>query len=100
MAKDLRMYLEYLEKEKPETVLRVKKPMKVAYEISALQRKLDALKKYPVMIIERPILDNGEESAFPVVTNLTASRELCAEAMGLDGEQRRCSGKRGDRAWR
>ena len=84
MAKDLRMYLEYLEKEKPETVLRVKKPMKVAYEISALQRKLDALKKYPVMIIERPILDNGEESAFPVVTNLTASRELCAEAMGLD----------------
>lgn len=84
MAKNLRTYLEQLEKERPEVILRVQKPMKVAYEISALQRKLDALRKYPVIIVEHPILDNGEESAFPVVTNLTASRELCAEALGLD----------------
>ncbi|MBU4563144.1 MAG: UbiD family decarboxylase [Desulfarculus sp.] len=84
MAKNLRTYLEQLEKERPEVILRVKKPMKVAYEISALQRKLDALRKYPVIIVEHPILDNGTESAFPVVTNLTASRELCADALGLD----------------
>ncbi|MCB2190124.1 MAG: UbiD family decarboxylase [Deltaproteobacteria bacterium] len=84
MAKNLRTYLEQLEKEKPEVILRVEKPMKVAYEISALQRKLDALRKYPVIIVENPILDNGEKSEFPVVTNLTASRELCAEALGLD----------------
>ncbi|MBU1156171.1 MAG: UbiD family decarboxylase [Proteobacteria bacterium] len=84
MAKNLRTYLEQLEKERPEVILRVKKPMKVAYEISALQRKLDALRKYPVIIVEHPILDDGTESAFPVVTNLTASRELCADALGLD----------------
>ena len=84
MSKNLRTYLEQLEKERPEVILRVKKPMKVAYEISALQRKLDALRKYPVIIVEKPILDDGTESAFPVVTNLTASRELCADALGLD----------------
>ncbi len=81
---DLRSYLDDLERERPEVVLRVKRPLKVAYEITALQRKLDALQKYPVMIIERPVLDSGEESPFPVVTNLTASRELCAQALGLD----------------
>ncbi|MBV1750950.1 MAG: hypothetical protein KUA39_04935, partial [Desulfarculus sp.] len=64
MPKDLRTYLEQLERDKPEAVLRIKKPMKAAYEITALQRKLDAMKKYPVIIVERPILDDGTESAF------------------------------------
>lgn len=87
MAKDLRTYLEQMEREKPQAVLRIKKPLKVAYEITALQRKLDALKKFPVMIVERPILDDGQESPFPVVTNLTASRDLCAEVLGIDSRR-------------
>ncbi|MGO9570865.1 MAG: UbiD family decarboxylase [Desulfomonilaceae bacterium] len=84
MAKDLRTYLEQMEREKSQAVLRIKRPLKVAYEITALQRKLDALKKYPVIIVEHPILDDGRESPFPVVTNLTASRDLCAEVLGID----------------
>lgn len=83
MPQDLRSYLEKLEREKPEVILRISKPLRVAYEITALQRKLDAMKKYPVMIVERPVLDNGRESPFPVVTNLTASRELCAQVLGI-----------------
>lgn len=83
MPQDLKSYINQLEQEKPESLLRIKKPLKVAYEITALQRKLDGLKKYPVMIVERPILDNGQESSFPVVTNLTASRDLCAEILGI-----------------
>ncbi|HME44664.1 MAG TPA: hypothetical protein VKF36_16360 [Syntrophorhabdales bacterium] len=54
MAKDLRTYLEQIEREKPQAVLRIKKPLKVAYEITALQRKLDALKKYPIIIVQHP----------------------------------------------
>ncbi len=84
MAKDLRTYLEQMDRKKPQAVLRIKKPLKVAYEITALQRKLDALKKYPIIIVEHPILDDGQESPFPVVTNLTASRDLCADALGID----------------
>jgi len=82
--KDLRGYLSEVEREHPESVLRIKKPLRVAHEITALQRKLDALKKYPIMIVERPILDNGKESKFPVATNLAASRDLCAGALGID----------------
>ena len=84
MEKNLRTYLAEIEEKHPEYVLRIKKPMKVAYEITALQRKLDALRKYPIIMVERPILDNGNQSAFPVVTNLTASRELSAKALGID----------------
>lgn len=83
MAKDLRTYLAELEQKHPEYILRIKKPLRVAYEITALQRKLDSIRKYPVMIIDRPILESGEESPFPVVTNLAASRDLCAEMLGL-----------------
>jgi 2,5-furandicarboxylate decarboxylase 1 len=84
LEKNLRTYLAEIEEKHPEYVLRTKKPMKVAYEITALQRKLDALRKYPIIKVERPILDNGNQSAFPVVTNLTASRELSAKALGID----------------
>jgi 2,5-furandicarboxylate decarboxylase 1 len=84
MHKNLRNYLAELEKTRPDAILRITKPLKVAYEITALQRKLDAVKKYPVIIVEKPILDNGEESPFPVVTNLTASREISAAALGID----------------
>jgi 2,5-furandicarboxylate decarboxylase 1 len=84
MAKDLRSYLQEVEKTHPEAVLKIGKPMRAAYEISALQRKFDALKRYPIMVIEKPILDSGEQSSFPVVTNLTASRDLCASALDIN----------------
>lgn len=75
--------MELLERDKPHVILRIRKPLKVAYEITALQRKLDAVGKYPVMIVEHPILADGRESPFPVVTNITASRDLCAEILGI-----------------
>ncbi|BEQ15600.1 hypothetical protein [Desulfoferula mesophila] len=68
MPQDLRAYLAQLERDKPETMLRVKKPLKAADEITALRRKLDAMKKFPVIIVERPVLDDGTESAFPART--------------------------------
>ena len=85
--KNLRTYLQDIEKKHPEAILRIKEPLRVSYEITAVQRKLDQKRKYPLMIIEKPILDNGEESAFPVVTNLTASRDLCAKAIGINPQR-------------
>ncbi len=84
MAKNLRNYIDWLEKNRPEYLVRIKKPIKAAYEITALQRKLHSVNKYPVIIAERPILDNGEQSAYPIITNVTSSRDLCAEILGID----------------
>lgn len=49
MAKDLSSYLKDLEANYPEAILRIKKLMNVKYEITALQKKLDSLHKYPVL---------------------------------------------------
>jgi hypothetical protein len=68
MPQYLRTHLAQLERDKPETTLWVKKPLKAAYEITAWQRKLDAMKKWSVIIGERPILNGGTESAFPAST--------------------------------
>ena len=55
MAKDLRRFFADMEERHPDKILKIKKPLKVAYEITALQRKLDAVKKYPVIFVERPV---------------------------------------------
>lgn len=41
MAKDLRSYISELEEKYLDSILKIEKSMKCAYEITALQRKLD-----------------------------------------------------------
>lgn len=83
MPQDLRAYLAQLERDKPETMLRVKKPLKAADEITALRRKLDAMKKFPVIIVERPVLDDGTESAFPARTFGAPARSAASFCIAL-----------------
>lgn len=87
IAKDLHSFLEWLERSRPEAILRIREPIDTRYEITALQRKLGQARRYPVIIAERPITCEGKESEFPLVTNLTASRELCAMTLGMDPRQ-------------
>ena len=82
--KDLHTYLRDLEARHPEAMLRIKRPISLRYELTALQKKLEDLKKYPVIVAERPLKVDGSPSEHPVVVNLTASRYLVAEAIGID----------------
>jgi len=84
MAENLRTYLAWLEQKRPEYLVRIKKPIRAKYEITALQRKLHSINKYPVIMVEKPILDNGKESSYSLITNMTSSRDLCAEILGMD----------------
>jgi 2,5-furandicarboxylate decarboxylase 1 len=81
---DLRTYLKDLEERHPEALLRVERPLSCEYEITELQRRLDAARRQPVVFVRNPVRVDGTPSAFPLVTNLTASRTLCAEMLGLD----------------
>lgn len=67
----------------PASVLRVP-TMSVLHEVTALQYALEAQGRHPIVVVERPRLPDGSESAIPVVCNLTASRVLAARALGLD----------------
>jgi UbiD family decarboxylase len=70
-------------KEYGQYVFRVKAPISVDHEITALQYALEKKALRPIIYIEQPKLRNGEISETPLVCNLTASRCLAAEALGI-----------------
>lgn len=64
-------------------VLTVEEPVDARYELTALQHRLDALGRFPIVVARRVRLRDGSLSPVAVVNNLTASRALVAAALGL-----------------
>ena len=75
MSKDLRYWIDYLERNHPEEIVRVKKEISTKWEISALMDNLQRQGKNPMLIFE-----NVKDHKIPVVANLYASRKLHALA--------------------
>jgi len=76
---DLRSFLA----EHDHAVFRPPAPLSVVHEITALQHALWRAAAQPVIRLDRPRLADGTLGAMPVVTNLFASRALCAAALGI-----------------
>jgi UbiD family decarboxylase len=82
MAQDLRSFLDLVKRKAPEDFRIVSRPVDPAYEITALVVKLEKEgRRRPVMLFE-----NVKGSAFPVLTNLHASRSRLAAAIGAAPE--------------
>jgi UbiD family decarboxylase len=82
MAQDLRSFLDLVKREKPEDFQIVSRPVDPAYEITALVVKLEKeARRRPIVLFE-----NVKGSAFPVLTNLHASRGRLAAAIGARPE--------------
>ena len=82
MAQDLRSFLDLVKRQKPEDFQIVSRPVDPAYEITALVVKLEKeARRRPVVLFE-----NVKGSAFPVLTNLHASRVRLAAAIGARPE--------------
>lgn len=77
---DLRSFLAEIDN----AVFRPPGELSVIEEITAVQHALWERSAQPVVMVERPRLPDGTISDIPVVCNLTASREMCARAMGID----------------
>ena len=78
MPQDLRSYLDLVESK--DELVRVSEPVDPLHEVSALVAKLAReRRRRPVLLLE-----NVKGSAFPVVTNLHASRRRMALAMGAE----------------
>jgi UbiD family decarboxylase len=58
-------------------------PVGLRHELTALQHELDARREFPVLLARQVQNLAGHASTIPVVTNLTASRELTARALGI-----------------
>ncbi len=87
---DLRTFLAQWRESRPDYFFDIEQPISCRFELTALQHKLWKVGRHPLIIAHRPRLIDGSESRFRLVTNLAASRELCATALGL-GEPRRAA---------
>ncbi len=86
--RDLRQFLA----EHAESTWRIDVPVALQHELTALQHELDRAGRYPILHARRVADLAGSDCAFSVVTNLTASRELVASALGI-------ADHRGTAAW-
>ncbi len=80
MSIDLRSYLDGISAQ----VFRPVGELSVVDDITALQHRLSARRRYPVVVVDSPRLPDGGVSSFPVVTNLFASRTRNAAVMDID----------------
>lgn len=82
-AKDLGSYLDSIRHDPHEcrTVSRPVNPMN--FEVTAVLEHLDRSGRYPTVVFENPLDVHGDPSQFPLVSNLWATRERCAHAVGL-----------------
>ena len=77
---DLRSYLNEIDN----AIFRPDTPVSVVQEITALQHVMGARSTNPAIFVRQPKLRDGTISDMPVLTNLFASRELSAKALGID----------------
>lgn len=99
-VKDLRSFLEEVRQRYPEELVRVEHEVDPRFEISAILVKLDRAHKFPIVLFDKVRNVMGKPSEFPLLSNLFASRRLCAlalessiERVGLDYDLRSQNGK-------
>ena len=84
MVKDLRSFINGLlkEPEKYGGVLRLKN-ISVDKELTTIQWILQRRNEYPVIIVDDPLLPDGNVSSHSVITNVTASRARLMKILGI-----------------
>lgn len=82
MAKDLREFIASYERDHPEDVVRITKPVKAEFEVTAINRRFEMQDKYPLLIFEQVINTKGQISPFPLITNVLGDRRKLAYAIG------------------
>jgi len=91
MAKSLRTFLEDCRREIPNEVVHVSKEVDPAhYDVTAIIKHLGAMKKFPILIFDRPLNLHGKPcSDFKLVMNCEISQRKAQIALGLPKETTR-----------
>jgi 2,5-furandicarboxylate decarboxylase 1 len=90
MAKSLRTFLEDCRREIPNEVVHIAKEVDPAhYDVTAIIKQLDEMKKFPILVFERPLNLHGQVSDFKLVMNCEISQRKTQIALGLPKEMNR-----------
>src|SRR3990172_9500758 len=76
MSKDLRYFLDYMQRNFPDDIVRIKREVDAKWELSSVMQKLQSENRFPVMFF-----DKVKGFDMPVVANLFASHKLMACAL-------------------
>ena len=88
MSKDLRVFLDDLQERLPYDFVRIEKSVSPKqFEVTALLQHLENQKKFPVLFFEKPLDLNGKPSAFPLLSNVFATRQRCALSLGMKANE-------------
>jgi 2,5-furandicarboxylate decarboxylase 1 len=77
--RDLRSFLQH----NSTAIWRIDTPLSARHDLTAIQHELDASGRFPILHATRVPDLAGRNTSIGVVTNLTASRELTANALGI-----------------
>lgn len=82
--RNLRVFLEQLQTQLPRDFYRVERQIAPAhFEVTALLQHLENEKKFPALLFEKPLNIEGKPSRFPLLSNVFATRQRCAVALGM-----------------
>lgn len=85
MEKNLQAFLRQLEDRLPHDLLRVERPVSPAhFEVTALLQHLENEGSFPTVLFEKPQNLRGDQSPFRLLSNVFATRQRCAFALGME----------------
>ena len=90
MPKSLRTFLEDFRRQYPNEVVNVANSVNpLTYDITAIVKKLGALKKFPVLIFDHPLSAHGQPTDMKVVMSAENSQKKIQVALGLPADMDR-----------
>lgn len=90
MPKSLRTFLEDCQREIPSEIVHITKEVDPAhYDVTAIIKHLGAMKKFPIIIFDRPLNLHGKTSEMKLVMNCEISQRKAQIALGLPKEMDR-----------
>lgn len=82
-SRDLHQFIEAYERNFPDEVVHIERPINAAFEVTALVSKLEKEKRFPVVICHK-VVSNGHVLEMPLVTFLMSSRLRLSRALDSD----------------
>src|SRR6516164_6283547 len=90
MPKSLRTFLNDMRRNYPTDVVSISKTVNpLNYDITAIVKHLDALKKFPVLIFEQPLNAHGRGTDMKLVIGAENSQKKIQVALGLASDMDR-----------
>src|ERR1700747_484612 len=84
MNVELRAFLDNLQERLPYDFVRIERTVAPQqFEVTALLQHLENQRKFPVLFFEKPLGMDGKPSAFPLLSNVFATRQRCALSLGM-----------------